>query len=300
MKRRFCLSSIMILAMMPLVQANQKRGIKVFVSVDMEGIWGVVHGEQTSPGSPDYGVARRWMAEDTNAVVLGLLDSGATEIVVNDSHGSMRNIVADTLHPGASLITGSPKPLSMMQGIDSSFDACVFVGYHSRAGTAPAILDHTISGGAIRAIRINGLELPELGINGAIAGYFKVPVIMLSGDAETCAQARSVLGPELVTVAVKEAAGRLAAKLIPAEDARRRLREGAREALLKKDKIPAFRLNPPCAFEVELINSAQAELPMLLPQTRRLNARAITFSAGDYLEGFKLLRAIIALAALTS
>jgi D-amino peptidase len=299
MKKGLCFSMILLCAAVLFSQTAQPKGPKVFISVDMEGIWGVVHGDQTSSASPEYGAARRWMAEDVNAVINGLLMSGAEEIVVNDSHGSMRNIVADALNPRASLISGSPKPLSMMQGIDASFSACIFVGYHARAGTAPAILDHTISSSTIRAIRINGQELPELGINAAIAGYYKVPVIMLSGDSETCAQAQTVLGPELVTVSVKEAVGRLAAKLLPAEEARRRLTQAAKDALAKRNVIAPFRFNPPCAFEVEFFNSLQAELPAYLPQVKRPNPRTVTFTNNDYLEGFKLMRAIIALAGIS-
>jgi D-amino peptidase len=280
-------------------QIAEKKGTKIFISVDMEGIWGVVHSEQVTAGSAEYASARKWMAEDVNAVVEGLLEGGATEIVVNDSHGSMRNIIADAIHPKASLVTGSPKPLSMMQGIDPSFDACIFVGYHARAGTTASILDHTISSATVRAIRINNQELPEMGINAAIAGYYRVPVIMLSGDVETCAQARTLLGSEVVTAPVKEAIGRQAARLFPAEEARRRLKEAAREALSKKSKIPLFRLNPPFEFEVEFLNSFQTEQPMLLPQVKRLNPRAVAFTSSDYLEGFKLMRAIIALAGIT-
>jgi D-amino peptidase len=277
-------------------QIAEKKGVKIFVSVDMEGIWGVVHSEQVAAGSAEYASARRWMAEDVNAVVEGLLEGGAEEIVVNDSHGSMRNIIADAIHPKASLVTGSPKPLSMMQGIDPSFDACIFVGYHARAGTTASILDHTISSATVRAIRINGQELPEMGINAAIAGYYKVPLIMLSGDVETCAQAKSLFGSELVTAPVKEAIGRQAARLFPAEQARKGLKEAAREALLKRAKIQPYRLSPPFVFEVEFLNSFQTEQPMLLPQVKRLNPRAVTFPSNDYLEGFKLMRAIIALA----
>ena len=276
--------------------AGQKTGPKVFISVDMEGIWGVVHGDQTSSASPEYGPARRWMVDDVNAVIAGLFEAGASEVVVNDSHGSMRNIIADGLNPKASLVTGSPKPLLMMQGIDGTFDACILVGYHAKAGTASAILDHTISGGAMRSIKINGQELPELGINGAIAGYYKVPVIMLSGDTETCVQARSILGNEIVTVAVKEGVGRYAAKLLPQEEARRRLKEGAKEALLKKAKITPFKLNPPCQFELDFNNSGQAELPSMLPGIKRTSARGVTFSSSDYMDGVKLMRALIALA----
>jgi len=287
---------IMMTAVITSLALGQKTGPKVFISVDMEGIWGVVHGDQVSAASPEYGQARRWMADDVNAVIAGLFEAGASEIVVNDSHGSMRNIIADGLNPKAALVTGSPKPLLMMQGIDGTFDACIFVGYHAKAGTALANLDHTISGGAIRSIKINGQELPELGINGAIAGYFKVPVIMLSGDTETCGQARSILGNEIVTVAVKEAAGRYAAKLLPQEEARKRLKEGAKDALLKKAKILPFKLNPPYQFELDFNNSGQAELPSLIPGVKRTGARSVAFSSSDYMDGVKLMRALIVLA----
>ena len=288
---------LIVFGLLAPLQAGEKTGPKVFISVDMEGIWGVVHGDQTSSTGQDYGAARKWMAEDVNAVIDGLLNAGAWEIVVNDSHGSMRNILASDLNPKASLISGSPKPLSMMQGIDASFSACIFIGYHARAGTVSATLDHTISGSTIRAIKINGQEHPELGINAAIAGYYKVPVIMLSGDSETCAQAKAILGSEVVTVAVKEATGRYAAKLLPRDEARSRLWMGAKEALLKKERIAPFSLSSPLQFELEFHNSGQAEMPALVPRVKRTGARSVAFSADDFIEGFKLMRALIALAA---
>ena len=298
MKRIF-VAVFVILILGAAVQAAEKTGPKVFISVDMEGIWGVVHGNQTSSDSPEYGPARKWMVEDVNAVIAGLFEAGAAEVVVNDSHGSMRNIVADTLDPRASLISGTPKPLSMMQGIDGTFDACIFVGYHARAGTAPAVLDHTISGSVVRAIRVNGQEMPELGLNAAIAGYFNVPVIMLTGDTETCSQAKSILGNGLVTVAVKEAQGRYAAKNLPLDEARKQLRDGARQALQKKDQAKVFRLNPPFKFELEVNTSAQAEMPSLIYLVKRTNPRTVEFSADDFLVGFKLLRAAINLAGIS-
>jgi D-amino peptidase len=277
--------------------AAQKAGPKVYISADMEGIWGVVHGDQTTAASSEYGPARRWMAEDVNAVIQGLLEAGAGEIVVNDAHGSMRNLLPDTLNPKASLVSGSPKPFSMMQGLDASFDAVIFVGYHGRAGSAPAILDHTISGSVIRAIRLNGQEQPEMGLNAALAGHFRVPVVMISGDTETCAQARALLDPGIVTAPVKEAIGRTAARLFPQEEARRRLREGAREALAKRAAIHPTRPAGPFAFEVDFNTSLQAEAPSLLPGVTRTGPRSVSFKAQDYLEGVRLLRAIITLAA---
>ena len=226
----------------------RNTGPKVYVSVDMEGIWGVVHGDQVSSTTPDYGPARKWMAEDVNAVLKGLWAAGAAEIAVNDSHGGMRNILADTLDPRASLISGTPKPLSMMQGLDSTFDAVVFVGYHAKAGTAQANLDHTISSSTVYAIRVNGRELPELGLNAAIAGYFKIPVILLTGDGETCVQAKAILGQGVETLAVKEAIGRTAARMLPRETALNRLFESAARALKALPQAKPFVLPPPLSF----------------------------------------------------
>ncbi len=294
MKR--CLIAACALSWLVASTAAAQKPPKVFVSVDMEGIWGVVASEQVSSASPEYAAARRWMAEDVNAVIAGLLEGGAGEIVVNDSHGSMRNIVADALNPKASLISGSPKPLSMMQGIDSSFDAAVFVGYHARAGTTGSILDHTISSSTIRAVRVNGQELPEMGLNAAIAAYYKVPVILLTGDGETCRMAGALLGDSVVTAAVKEGIGRTAARMLPADEARKRLKDAAREALGKRSRVEPIRLAGPYTFDVEFHNAGQAELPSLVPNVKRSNPRGVTFTASDYIEGFKLLRAIIALA----
>lgn len=291
---------ILVLASQSLAQgkaaATGRQPLKVFISVDMEGIWGVVHGNQCSADSPEYQIARKWMVQDTNAVVQGLFEAGATEVVVNDSHGSMRNIIASELDPRAVLISGSPKPISMMEGIDSSFAACIFVGYHARAGSFPAILDHTISGAAIYSIKVNGIEMPELGLNAAIAGYFNVPVAMLTGDTETCRQARDLLGQSLVVVPVKEAVNRLAARNFARDKVLADLRDGARKALNSLKNVPVYRLQPPYQFEINLHNSQQAELGVLIPGVNRPAPRTLTFTAQDYLEGFKLMRALIALA----
>ena len=294
-KNVMLLASLVILAGLCAAQ-QPKPKLKVYISADMEGVWGVVHSDQTSPESPEYGPARKWMTDDVNAVIAGLFEAGATEVVVNDSHGGMRNMIADALDPRAFLISGSPKTLSMMQGIDGTFQACLFIGYHAKAGTEAAILDHTISSSVVYSIRVNGREMPELGLNGAIAGYFNVPVIMVSGDTALCGQAKSVLGTGTVGVAVKDAVGRYAAKMVPRDDARRLLKEGAKEALLKCASVKPFVVQPPCRFELEFHTSGQAEVAWLVPGVTRADARTAVFSNGDYLEGFRLLRALIALA----
>jgi D-amino peptidase len=279
-----------------LAAAQQKPVLKVFISVDMEGISGIVHGDQTTTGTAEYAAGRKWMAQDVNAVVEGALEAGATEVVVNDSHGSMRNIDPDDLHPRAILISGSPKPLSMMQGIDASFAACLLIGYHAKAGTEDAILDHTISGSVVRAIRVNGAELPELGLNAAIAGYYGVPVVLVSGDTAVCRQAGEVLGKDVVTVAVKEAYGRLAAKLVPMGEARRMIKAGVKDALGKFGRIKPFKIAPPYNFELGYHVSAQADMAAMLTEVKRVDARTVAFTADDFILGFRKLRALIALA----
>ncbi len=278
-------------------QAAAKPAVKVFISVDMEGIWGVVAGEQTSSDSPEYSKARKWMAQDANAAIEGAFAAGATEVVVNDSHGSMRNIDADDLDPRAYLVSGSPKRWQMMEGLDDSFDACVFIGYHSRAGTTPAVLDHTISGGTVFEYRVNGREFPELAINGALAGALKVPVVALSGDDTTCKQAVSFLGEGLATAPVKEAVWRFAAKMAPRPIALERIREAVRKGVAGRKAIKPFLPAGPYVFELEFHQSNQAELAELIPGVTRPSARVAKFETGDYLEGFKLLRALIALGA---
>ncbi len=291
------LAFVLVLAAPPSsAQVKGKTPFKVFISVDMEGIWGVVHADQTSPGTAEYGAARKWMATDVNAAVQGAISAGATEVVVNDSHGSMRNIDPGDLDPRSTLITGSPKPLSMMQGIDASFAACLFIGYHAKAGTQDAILDHTISSSVVRGIKVNGVELPELGLNALIAGYYGVPVVLVSGDTAVCRQTSEVLGKDVVTVAVKEAYGRTAAKLAPADEIRGMIESGVKAALAKLGSAKPFKMQGPYAFELMYHVSAQADMGAMIPGAKRVDARTLSFTADDYIQGFRTLRAMISIA----
>ena len=293
-----CPSAILALAaIFSFAQQRPKPPLRVFISVDMEGISGIVHSDQTTPGTAEYADGRKWMAQDVNAAIEGAFEAGATEVVVNDSHGSMRNIDPDDLQPRAILISGTPKPLSMMQGIDSSFQACLLIGYHAKAGTQDAILDHTISGSVVRSIKVNGLELPELGLNAAIAGNYGVPVVLVSGDAAVCRQTSEVLGKDVTTVQVKEAYGRLAAKLVPMGEARLMIKAAVKEALANLGRVKPFKLAAPYNFELGYHVSAQADMgAMLLPNLKRVDARTVAFTADDYIQGFRTLRALISLA----
>ncbi len=201
-------SSVMLLGVSCSPEPPQSgEALKVFISVDMEGIAGVVTSSECGASGPDYDYFRRIMTEETNAAIRAALDAGATEIVVRDGHGSARNILPGLLHEKAKLVRGwSGGPLGMVEGIDESFDALLFIGNHAKAGTPNGIIAHTMSGNVID-LTINGTSLPEAGLNALIAGHFDVPVIFLSGDLAIADQARGLFG-DIETVAVKDGIGR--------------------------------------------------------------------------------------------
>lgn len=296
MKKALIGAVIIIAAGLAAAAPQQAPRLKVYISADMEGISGIVSAEQTTPGTPEYASGRKWLVEDVNAAVEGALRAGAAEIIVNDAHGSMRNIDPSDLHPKAVLISGSPKPLSMMQGIDDSYDACLFIGYHAQAGTQDAVLDHTISGSVVRAVRLNGIEVPELGLNAAIAGARGVPVVFVSGDAAVCRQAKAILGNDVVTAPVKDGIGRTAARLVPMAEARRGIRDRVADALRRVGQYKPFKVATPAKFELDFFVSAQADMAMFVPGVQRVNPRTVGFQADDIITGFRLLRAVITLA----
>src|SRR5690625_5012441 len=154
--------------------------MRVFISVDIEGVAGVTHRDQTGKDGPDYEQARVLMTNEANAAIKGAVQAGADEIVVNDSHGSMRNICIEMLSEEARLISGSPKRLAMMEGITQDFDAAIFIGYHAKSGSQ-GILNHTYSGKAIGQVKVNDVEYGEFGLNALIAGEYNVPVVFVSG-----------------------------------------------------------------------------------------------------------------------
>jgi len=271
--------------------------MRVFISADMEGVAGIVHGEHTLRDGKEHERARKLMTQEVNAAVEGVLEvTKRATVVVNDSHGTMRNILPEELHEAAELITGSPKPLSMMQGIDSSFDAALFIGYHARRGTYSGVLEHTYHGGVISDIIINGKPMGETGINAALAGYFKVPVALVTGDRTVTEEALSVLR-RVETVKVKEGVGRYAAHCVSPSKARMLIKEGASKALKNLKQFKPLKINPPIKVEVAFINTGMTEMAELLPGAKRVDGRTVTFASNEYLEAFKALRVMITLAA---
>jgi len=269
--------------------------MKIYISADMEGTAGVTDRDQVSPGTADYARFRRLMTEEVNAAVLGALEAGAKEIVVNDSHGSMRNLLIEELHPQAQLVSGRPKPHGMMQGIDTSFDAVFFTGYHAAAGTQNGVLDHTYRGTTVRQIKLGNLVVGEAALNAALAGHFKVPVALVTGDATAVAQTKKLL-THVEAVAVKEPIGRVAARSHPPVEARRRIKEGATRALRRVKDLKPLAIPRPVNLELDWITTAMADQCMMIPGMVRLNPRAVAYKARDMEQAYVLTRACLVLA----
>jgi D-amino peptidase len=263
------------------------KKLKVFISVDMEGVAGLIHWDETSQGGADYGLFRRLMTEEANAAISGALEAGATEIVVRDSHGSALNILPDLLRPEARLIREWNGPLSMMEGIDRTFDAVVFVGYHARAGTPDAVLKHTMSL-ALYDVILNGLRMPEGGWNAAIAGYFDVPVVFLSGDSAICRQIREILG-NVETVAVKDGIGKAASMIHPAK-AREMIQKGVAAALRNLPGFKPYKPAPPYKLEIVFADENQAQRASWVPGAVRTGERSVAFTSADLMDIVKYFR----------
>ena len=268
--------------------------MRVYISADLEGISGVVHAAQTEPGAREYDRMCALMVGDVNAAVEGALAGGATRVVINDSHWDMRNLQIEALHPAAELISGSPKPWSMVQGVDEGFDLMFCVGYHAMSGTPSATIDHTFTEDSAHRVFINGLEVGELGLNGYFAGHFGVPVALVSGDQQLAAEARVLLGEDVVAVEVKHAYSRSAARLLPLAESRRRIADGARLALARRH-APLV-AGPPITLTVELMKSSQADTAALAPGVRRVGGRTVTYTHPEYPEVYRAWRAIYNLA----
>ena len=269
--------------------------MKVFISVDLEGISGVFAEEQTTRGTEACGTAIEYMRADLDAVIEGCLSAGATEIVVADGHDQGANLHFDDLPAAVSLSSGSPSTLSMMQGVDADCSAAMLIGYHARAGTQGAILDHTYSYD-IQSVRVGDCEAGEVAINAAVAGVFGVPVILVSGDDKLAAEAHDHL-PGVECVVVKNGAMRTAARLFAPETARAGLRDGAERAL-SASAWPApldFSGQTMC---VTFRRTAACDAAARCSTVQRISGYSVEISGHHYLEVFDTFLTCLALARL--
>ena len=263
--------------------------MKIYISVDMEGIAGVAAAKQVQPDQKEYERFRRLMTQEANAAVEGALAGGAREVVVSDGHGPMTNILVEELHQDARLLSGSNRLLCQMEGIDQTFAAVFFIGYHQREGGGDGILNHTLLGRIVQEVRLNGEPADEAAINGGLAGVFGVPVALVSGDTAVCAEAERRLRGVLVAP-VKEGLDRYAGLSVTPQKAQALIRERAREAVavVRAGRMNPYRVELPVTFEVDFKRTAPGRMATLFPGVERRGPRTIAITDNDYVRAFKL------------
>jgi D-amino peptidase len=270
--------------------------MKAFISVDMEGVTGVTDPEDVLPDGMDYGRGRVFMTDDANAAVLGAFDAGATEVLVNDSHWIMRNLLLERIDPRARVIKGFHKPMCMVQGLDETFDAAVFVGYHSCAGTEGGVLNHTLLGKEVQNLLLNGAPIGELRLNALLAGHFGVPVAFVAGDDAVCREAKGVFGDGMATFAVKDGIDMLAASCLHPQVTGQAIREGVANALTGLGPGEPHRIVGPYTFGFEWNTTTIASTCELIPGVRKTSPRQSEFTTDSLPEAMKIIVAQLLLA----
>jgi D-amino peptidase len=251
--------------------------MKVLISTDIEGVAGVFHHEQVRAGNPEYERARLLMTHEANAAIAGAFDAGATEVLVNDSHGSFRNMPAELLDARAQAVMGKPRYLSMMAGVDEGVDAVCMIGYHSRA-QGRGVLAHTINSFAFARVYFNGLELGEAGIYGALAGEYGVPVVMASGD-DVFIEEHRPLFPHATFVQTKRATGQTSGISLSPAQACGAIRAGVAAALAQHSTARPYVLSGPITVRIQTQSPALADLFCQWPALRRLEGDEVGFDA---------------------
>ncbi|MEU5877921.1 M55 family metallopeptidase [Spirillospora sp. NPDC047279] len=257
--------------------------MKIFVSVDMEGVSGLTDPEEMRAGGRGYERGCELMTGDANAAIRGAFGAGATSVVVTDSHSSGKNLRADLIDERCTLIRGPYKPMRMGEGLDATFDAAIYIGYHARAGTPDGVLNHTWMGREIRDLYLNGEIAGEIRLMAAYAGSLGVPVALVAGDEAACAEARDVLG-DVETVAVKKGCDRYAAELIPPARAQQLIYEGTRRALENLADARPYTVTAPYTLGVDWASTSIARSCAYIPGVTLAGPRMTEFTTGDYEE----------------
>jgi D-amino peptidase len=282
---RAVLSSLLLLLTLP---AAARAGMKVYISVDMEGIAGVVTGDQLNPSGFEYERFRGFMTNEALAAIEGARAAGATEFVVSDSHGNGESLLIERFPSDVTIVRAWPRPLAMMQGLDETFAAAIFVGYHTSTTNPQGVRAHTMSSATFADVRLNGVSMPEAGLNAALAGHFNVPVVMLSGDDAITKEAAALL-PGLETATVKWAYGFHSARTLTPEAACDRVREAAKKAIGRVKDFKPYRVKEPVELDLRFKNYRPAELLAYLPGIERTDAHSIRFRGRDIVEVVRFL-----------
>src|SRR5436190_2736927 len=274
-----------------LAVSTQAQPRKIFISVDMEGITGVVEPAQLGPEGFEYQRAREWMTAEVNAAILGARDAGPADIVVCDSHGNGQSVLIDRLPDDVQIVRGFPRPLEMMQGVDASFAAALFVGYHASEWTVDAVRGHTISSARLLGVRLNGMEVSEGIYNAALAGHFGVPIAFISGDRLAVTQLQKI-APAAEGAIVKEPYGYHSAQTVTPARGQALIRDGVKRAMAKLGTMPPYRVRAPIDLEVGFKLTLDAERASYVPGLVRSDAHNVKGTFPDMIQITKLLQVV--------
>ncbi|HET9392385.1 MAG TPA: M55 family metallopeptidase [Candidatus Rubrimentiphilum sp.] len=256
--------------------------MRLYVSCDMEGTAGVCSWLQCDPSNAhEYPIYRRYMTQEVRAAIDGARKGGATDVVVNDSHWDMRNLLWDELPADVRVISGARKPFSMTQGMDERFNGAIFTGYHARAGDENGVLAHTYTGETIYNVRVNGVACSEALLNAAMAGHYGIPLLMVTGDRVVVEHVAEHM-PWVTGVIVKDGIGHYAANSLTPKAAQAAIREAATRAVRDASNAKLFTFEPPLALEIDTVHAEQADFIELMPGYQRIAGRTVRFEAGDY------------------
>jgi len=279
--------ALAIAAATPPPAQAQQRPLRVFISVDMEGIGGIGTSAMTSTSGKDYATGRRLMTDEVNAVVAAILRRGPAQIVVNDSHGDHQNLLHTELDPAVTYVQGSTKPYGMVETLDSTFDAAMFIGYHARAGTPDGFIAHTGSG-AVKGLWLNDLEAGEGEMNAAFAGEHGVPVILAAGDAAFVKEFTQTV--PAVTVTTKVAITPEAASMKHPQVVREELAAAVDRALAGLATAKPLRVTPPVRVRMRFADTTRPQMVEAIPGVRRIDGWTITFTSPTMAEAYRMIR----------
>jgi D-amino peptidase len=259
--------------------------MKVYMSVDMEGITGVAGSYQILQDPGALPEVRELVTGDVNAAIAGAKEAGATTIWVNENH-SGRDLLLEKVDPIAEVIIGKPKPLMTLEGLDESFDCVFMIGIHARAGTTGGVLDHTWMPKCVQSVRVNGLTVGELGLNAIAAGHFGVPISLVTGDTQVVQEAKELLN-DIEGVAVKVGLDRYAARCPHPSKARQAIRDGAARAIRGIERFKPLTMSSPMKLEIDYSNTAFATAATWIPLSVREGPQTVSFTLPDILVGIK-------------
>ena len=256
--------------------------MKLYISADMEGTAAVASWTQVDPkNTTEYPYYRKLMSLEVRAAIDGAREAGATDVLVNDSHSAMRNVEWDALPDDARMIYGNRKPFSMSEGIDATFGAAFFTGYHAGVGVANGTLGHTYTPDTLYNVRVNGIACSEALLNAGVLGTYGVPVALITGDRATIENAQVHL-PGITGVIVKESIGYFAVDSISPATARERIRAGARDAIANIARVKPYVFASPIVLELDFMRVENADFAVLIPGIDRIGGRTVRFVHDDY------------------